>query len=188
MKYYKLDNARVSEAKNNEPLHCYFADGKTSFYASESGEALNSPFVELKKSQLPKEFIDAMHSAFASDREYFLKKAKDKTLEIESFKSSILGEEYIYDFSMEDQVNFNQAREYSKELGSANIRATRAKDGVKGNYLHTHEQIASLFDAWYAYKTKILNAFSEFKIELNNADTRKEIEKCFSNFEKKIKE
>lgn len=188
MKFYKLENSQIQDARHSNRLDCYYADGETSYYASESNEELNAPFVELKKSQMPKEFIDSMRLAFASDREFFFKKAKEKTLEIETFKSSVLGEEYIYDFTMEDQVNMAQAREYSRELGSVGIRATRAKDGVKDNYLHTHEQISSLFDAWYGYKTKILNAFSEFKIELKNADTRKEIEKSFSSFENKIKE
>lgn len=191
MKYYKLKNSRVIDARNSQPLDCYYADGTFSFYVSESGEILQDPFVEIQKEDLPQEFIDAFDEMVKSYKAGLMVKAQEIVDGIVEFKSSAIGEELIYDLAQQDQINLAQAREYLKSGNSESkvgIRATKVSTGIKDNYMHTGDQISQVFDEWYVYKSKILDAFSTMKIELAQATTKLEASDAYQKFQSTIKE
>ena len=185
MKIYKLDNTKVSEAKNTNPLDCVFADGTFSFYVSESDEELVAPFEALAFDDLPQEAKDNLQTALNDTKLGYLNQAQSKVDGITLFVSDVLGSTHTYDFSMEDQTNLLEAKAYIDSLGdsdSVGIRCT-AENGIKDNYPHTKAQVSKLFNDWYSVKSSILNAFSTFKIELGSATSKSECESAFNKFE-----
>lgn len=187
MKIYKLDNTKVAEAKHSNPLDCVFADGTFSFYTSESDEELKAPFEEISKEKLPAEAIEQMRANLEGTKAKLLEEAKKIVGNITYFRSEVLGEEHWYDMGEQDQINLSQAREYLSLMPKdtkVKIRCTNA-EGIKDNMEHTKEQVNQLFEDWYALKSAILNAFSTFKIELENAITQGEAKMIFESFEGK---
>ena len=87
----------------------------------------------------------------------------------------------------QDQINLSQAREYLSLMPDAKVKI-RCTDtnNVKDNVEHTKEQINKLFEDWFVSKSAILNAFSIFKIELENAITQGGAKMVFESFEGKI--
>ncbi|WP_300224028.1 hypothetical protein [uncultured Helicobacter sp.] len=187
MKIYKLDNTKVAEAKHSNPLDCVFADGTFSFYVSESDEVLNTPFEEITKEDLPAEAIKQMKVSLESTKSKLLDEAKKIVSGITLFKSDVLGKEHWYDMQEQDQINLSQAREYLSLMPDAKVKI-RCTDtsNVKDNVEHTKEQINKLFEDWFVSKSAILNAFSIFKIELENAITQGGAKMVFESFEGKI--
>lgn len=184
MKYYKLDNTKITEAKNTDPLDCVFADGTFSFYVSESDEELVAPFEEVEKEKLPTEAVEQMQESLRGFKDKVLGEALSLTGSITTFKSGVLGEEFIYDMGEQDQINLSQAREYLSLMPEGKVVQIRCTDsnGVKDNRSHTKEQVNQLFEEWYATKNAILNAYSTLKIELENALTKGEAELAFEVF------
>lgn len=184
MKHYKLDNTKVSEARNTNPLDCVFADGTFSYYVSESDEALVSPFEEVAFDDLPQEAKDNLQTALNDTKLGYLNQAQSKVEGITLFVSDVLGSTHTYDFSMEDQTNLLEAKAYIDSLGdsdSVGIRCT-AENGIKDNYPHTKAQVSKLFNDWYSVKSSILNAFSTLKLELGSATSKSECESAFTKF------
>lgn len=183
MKYYKLDNTKVSEAKNTNPLDCVLADGTFSFYVSESDEELVAPFEKITKEDLPDEAIEQVKTNLEGTKARLLEEANKIVSNITYFRSEVLGEEHWYDMGEQDQINLSQAREYLSLMPDAKvkIRCTDA-NGLKDNVEHTKEQVNQLFEDWYIGKSAILNAFSTFKIELENALSKSETEALFDAF------
>lgn len=185
MKFYKLDNTKVSEARHTNPLDCVFADGTFSFYASESDEVLDAPFEAVEFDALPQEAKDNITQSLNDTKLGYLGKAQSRVDGITLFVSDVLGSTHTYDFSMEDQTNLLEAKAYIDSLGdsdSVGIRCT-AENGIKDNYPHTKAQVSKLFNDWYSVKSSILNAFSTFKIELGSATSKSECESAFNKFE-----
>lgn len=184
MKYFKLDNTKILEAKNTNPLDCVFADGTFSYYVSESDEELKAPFEAMSKEELPAEAIEQMRANLEGTKAKLLEEAKKIVGNITYFRSDVLGEEHWYDMGEQDQINLSQAREYLSlmpEDTKVKIRCTNAED-IKDNVEHTKEQVNQLFEDWYALKSAILNAFSTFKIELEKALSKSEAEAMFEAF------
>lgn len=184
MKYYKLDNTKVMEARNTNPLDCVFADGTFSFYASESDEVLDAPFEAVEFDALPQEAKDNITQSLNDVKLGYLGKAQSRVDGITLFVSDVLGSTHTYDFSMEDQTNLLEAKAYIDALGDSDtvgIRCT-AENGIKDNYPHTKVQVSKLFNDWYSVKSSILNAFSTFKIELGSATSKSECESAFTKF------
>lgn len=185
MKFYKLDNTKVSEAKHTNPLDCVFADGVFSFYVSESDEVLDAPFEAVEFDALPQEAKDNITQSLNDTKLGYLNQAQSKVEGITLFVSDVLGSTHTYDFSMEDQTNLLEAKAYIDSLGDSDtvgIRCT-AENGIKDNYPHTKVQVSKLFNDWYSVKSSILNAFSTFKIELGSATSKSECESAFNKFE-----
>lgn len=185
MKFYKLDNTKILEAKNTNPLDCVFADGTFSFYVSESDEVLDAPFEAVEFDALPQEAKDNITQSLNDIKLGYLGKAQSRVDGITLFVSDVLGSTHTYDFSMEDQTNLLEAKAYIDALGDSDtvgIRCT-AENGIKDNYPHTKVQVSKLFNDWYSVKSSILNAFSTFKIELGSATSKSECESAFNKFE-----
>lgn len=184
MKHYKLDNTKITEARNTNPLDCVFADGTFSFYASESDEVLDAPFESVEFDALPQEAKDNIAQSLNDTKLGYLGKAQSRVDGITLFVSDVLGSTHTYDFSMEDQTNLLEAKAYIDSLGdsdSVGIRCT-AENGIKDNYPHTKAQVSKLFNDWYSVKSSILNAFSTLKIELGSATSKSECESAFTKF------
>lgn len=184
MKYYKLDNTKILEARNTNPLDCVFADGTFSFYVSESDEELVAPFEALAFDDLPQEAKDNLQTALKDTKLGYLGKAQSRVDSITLFVSDVLGSTHTYDFSLEDQANLLEAKAYIDSLGdsdSVGIRCT-AENGIKDNYPHTKAQVSKLFNDWYSVKSSILNAFSTLKLELGSATSKSECESAFTKF------
>lgn len=185
MKFYKLNNTKITDARNTQTLDCCFADGTFSFYVSESDEALVSPFEEVVFDDLPQEAKDNIKTALNDTKLGYINQAKSKVGGITLFVSDVLGSTHTYDFSMEDQANLLQAKAYIDSLGdsdSVGIRCT-AENGIKDNYPHTKAQVLKLFNDWYSVKSSILNAFSTLKIEIASATSKIECESAFNKFQ-----
>lgn len=185
MKFYKLNNTKIIEARNTDPLDCVFADGSFSFYVSESYEELVAPFEALAFDDLPQEAKDNIQTALNNTKLGYLNQAQSKLDGITLFVSDVLGSTHTYDFSMEDQTNLLEAKAYIDALGDSDtvgIRCT-AENGIKDNYPHTKVQVSNLFNDWYSVKSSILNAFSTLKIELGSATSKSECESAFNKFE-----
>ena len=186
MKFYKLNNTKITEARNTDPLDCVFGDGAFSFYVSESDEELASPFEALAFDDLPQEAKDNIQTALNGTKLGYLNQAQSKLDGITVFVSNVLGSTHTYDFSMEDQTNLLEAKAYIDALGDGDtvgIRCT-AENGIKDNYPHTKDQVSKLFNDWYSFKSSILNAFSTLKIELGSATSKSECESAFTKFSK----
>ena len=184
MKFYKLNNTKITEARNTQPLDCCFADGTFSFYVSESDEELVAPFEALEFDDLPQEAKDNIQTALNNTKLGYINQAQSKLDGITLFVSDVLGSTHTYDFSMEDQTNLLEAKAYIDALGDSDtvgIRCT-AENGIKDNYPHTKVQVSKLFNDWYSVKSSILNAFSTFKIELGSATSKSECESAFTKF------
>lgn len=184
MKYYKLDNTKITEARNANPLDCVFGDGAFSFYVSESDEELVAPFEALAFDDLPQEAKDNLQTALNDTKLGYLNQAQSKVEGITLFVSDVLGSTHTYDFSMEDQTNLLEAKAYIDALGDSDtvgIRCT-AENGIKDNYPHTKAQVSKLFNDWYSVKSSILNAFSTLKLELGSATSKSECESAFTKF------
>ena len=184
MKFYKLNNTKITEARNTQPLDCCFADGTFSFYVSESDEELVAPFEALEFDDLPQEAKDNIQTALNNTKLGYINQAQSKVEGITLFVSDVLGSTHTYDFSMEDQTNLLEAKAYIDALGDSDtvgIRCT-AENGIKDNYPHTKVQVSKLFNDWYSVKSSILNAFSTFKIELGSATSKSECESAFTKF------
>lgn len=184
MKFYKLDNTKILEAKNTNHLDCVFGDGAFSFYVSESDEELVAPFEALAFDDLPQEAKDNLQTALNNTKLGYLNQAQSKVEGITLFVSDVLGSTHTYDFSMEDQTNLLEAKAYIDALGDSDtvgIRCT-AENGIKDNYPHTKVQVSKLFNDWYSVKSSILNAFSTLKIELGSATSKSECESAFTKF------
>lgn len=184
MKYFKLDNTKILEARNTNPLDCVFADGAFSYYTSESDEELKAPFEEISKEKLPAEAIEQMRANLEGTKAKLLEEAKKIVGNITYFRSEVLGEEHWYDMGEQDQINLSQAREYLSLMPKdtkVKIRCTNSED-IKDNLEHTKEQVNQLFEDWYALKSAILNAFSTFKIELENTLSKSEAEALLEAF------
>lgn len=186
MKFYKLNNTKITEARNTHPLDCVFADGTFSFYVSESDEELVAPFEALAFDDLPQEAKDNIQTALNDTKLGYLNQAQSKIDGITVFVSDVLGSTHTYDFSMEDQTNLLEAKAYIDSLGDSDtvgIRCT-AENGIKDNYPHTKAQVSKLLNDWYSVKSSILNAFSTLKIELGSATSNIECESAFTKFSK----
>lgn len=186
MKFYKLNNTKITEARNTDPLDCVFGDGALSFYVSESDEDLVAPFEALAFDDLPQEAKDNIQTALNDTKIGYINQAKSKVERITLFVSDVLGSTHTYDFSMEDQTNLLEAKAYIDSLGdsdSVGIRCT-AENGIKDNYPHTKAQVSKLFNDWYSVKSSILNAFSTLKIELGSSTSKSECESAFTKFSK----
>lgn len=184
MKFYKLDNTKVTEARHENELVCVFGNETLSFYVSESDEELVAPFEALAFDDLPQEAKDNLQTALNDTKLGYLNQAQSKLDSITLFVSDVLGSTHTYDFSMEDQTNLLEAKAYIDSLGDSDtvgIRCT-AENGIKDNYPHTKVQVSKLFNDWYSVKSSILNAFSTFKIELGSATSKSECESAFTKF------
>lgn len=186
MKYYKLDNTKILESRNTNPLDCVFADGAFSFYVSESDEELDAPFEAVEFDALPQEAKDNIAQSLNDTKLGYLNQAQSKVEGITLFVSDVLGSTHTYDFSMEDQTNLLEAKAHIDDLGDSDtvgIRC-RAENGIKDNYPHTKVQVSKLFNDWYSVKSSILNAFSTLKIDLGSATSKIECESAFAKFSK----
>lgn len=188
MKFYKLDNTKILEAKNTNPLDCVFGDGVYSFYVSQSDELLKAPFEKITKEDLPELAIKQMKEGLSLTKTELLNKTKEMTERIIIFKSDVLGQMHYYDMDKEDQLNLSQAREYLSLMPDerVKIRCTNL-EGIKDNLEHTKEQVDQLFKDWIVSKNAILNAYSTFKIDLENALIKSEADLAFEKFNKEIK-
>lgn len=185
MKFYKLENTRVAEARHNDPLECVFADGTYSFYMSETDEVLGDPFMEVD-GDMPASVTGFIENRLDKLKEDILEDANVLIGAISFFKSSVLGKEYTYDMGEEDQLNLGQAITYLSLIdGTVKIRCTDAA-GVKDNVEHTKEQVTNLFKDWYLFKSNILNKYSTLKIDISKAKTEAEAKLAFEAFKKDI--
>lgn len=187
MKFYKIMNTDLVGLVGTFDFIGYGDDA--SAYA-QSDTDLPSPFVEVQEANLPSSIAESIAKELDSHKTKLMEMALVAVDGLKQFESSVLGEPYIYDFSLEDQINLAQAREFSKVGGDTDtvgIRATKVSTGIKDNYLHTYDKIQRLFNEWYARKEKVLNAFSTMKIEFASATTKADVDLAFTKFETAIK-
>lgn len=175
--YFKIKNEDVAVAVGN--VENMGSVGGFLFVKSDT--PLDAPFEEVQ--DLPLEVQEQMKAGLESTKAKLLDEAKKIVSNITYFRSEVLGQEHWYDMQEQDQINLSQAREYLSLMPDAKVKI-RCTDtnGVKDNVEHTKEQVNQLFEDWYVSKSAILNAFSTFKIGLENALSKSEAEALFEAF------
>lgn len=139
--------------------------GSFEYLGEENGKAfvrskskLKAPFVE---EELPQSLQDKLNAP--------LKEAKQAKIDelnamcdslLTSFSSTALGEEHIYDGSLEDQINLMGALNMGVDMP---FRCRKPHSESKENILHTKEQLAKVFSDGVSYKASIIYRCGELK-------------------------
>lgn len=163
---YELSTAEI---KNVQGTYNYIGSQDNKIYVS--GEGLSAPF---KESTLPYALEQKMQEQLIDakvKKTFAINEHCDRLLT--SFSSSALGEEYIYDMTLEDQINL-------MGLALAKIdtffRCTRKSDKIKDNYEHTAEQIAQVYQDGLTYKAQIIYDCGLLKKHIQACTTLAEVE------------
>ncbi len=164
---YSLIKDKITELEGEFK---YICEDENSVFV-ESKKALKAPF---KKATLSQELKDKLNSSLKELKD---EKCKELNLICDSllkeFKSEALGEAFIYDSTLEDQLNL-------LGLVSANIegyfRCRKESENIKNNVLHTKEQLKQVYDDFLEYKSEILNKCAEFKAKVQEALNLEEIQ------------
>lgn len=129
------------------------------------GEHLSEPFIP---SILPQSLVDSIQLALTRARVEKEKEMNAKCNELLTyFESDALGESYIYDMSVEDQLNL-LGLFLAKSDGF--LRARKGEE-PKANYPHTKAQISKLYADALAYKNRILSQCGVLKSYLLELDS-----------------
>ena len=165
-KYFKIKN---SEILNIEGVY-ENVGMMDDFIFIKSEEELKEPFI---KTELPQTLIEK--------RENDLKEAKEqKEKELNSicdtylkhFESKALGEVYIYDASIEDQLNL-------MGLIIANVdsffRCHKKGENLKQNLEHTKEQLKQVYADGLSHKSKVIKKCGILKARVNECKSIDEV-------------
>lgn len=160
MQIYELEASKILEVQGT---FMFIGEIEGKIYVK--GENLSEPFIP---SSLPQSLQDALNAELLKER-----KEKEKELnakcdeQLLSFESDALGETYIYDMALRDQLNL---------LGLVLSRSdgfVRARKGIepKANYPHTKAQISKLYADSLARKNEILLQCGVLKSHLQTLDS-----------------
>lgn len=159
-KIYELQACRALEVQGSFE---YIGEYQGKIYVR--GNGLKKPFVS---SSLP-ESLGINHSlnlqnAREAKKQEFTAQCDERLLH---FSSLALGENHIYDMSLEDQINLMGAIIVGND---APVRC--AKEGEeKANILHTKKQLQQVYEECIAYKNDVLNICAMLKSYLNSLDS-----------------
>ncbi|PAF46415.1 hypothetical protein BKH46_07445 [Helicobacter sp. 12S02634-8] len=167
MHTYKLPIAQIQSVQGN--FKSLYSD--SDFVYIQSDTELNDPFIQ---TQIPEPYIQALSQALES------KKTEKKNQmnifcakEIEKCNSNALGEEYIYDLGLTDQINI-LALVVSGNGGS--VRAAKATDPLdKSNISHTKEELSKLYEDMQTHKNALLAKCGKLKDKIQEANTEDEV-------------
>lgn len=136
-------------------------------------EAKKKLYDFFEKTSLPQSFVfkqaTELESAKAAKCEELNKKCDELLL---SFESEALGEVYVYDSELEDQLNL---------LGivSANIdsffRCRKKDESIKQNLPHSKEQLKQVYADGLSFKSKMIYRCGELKALVQNAKSLDEV-------------
>lgn len=148
--------------------------GEESGRAYVRGENLSEPFIE---DTLPKRLQDL--------QDLPLLEAKEQKIQeinaicngfLKSFKSKALGDTYIYDGDLEDQINLMGAVSANVDMP---FRCRRDEErSSKENILHTKEQLKQVYSDGIAYKAEIVfkcGVIKSYCEKLDNIDEVKRL-------------
>lgn len=136
-------------------------------------EAKKKLYDFFEKATLPESYTKAQEQALALAKQEKCKQLNDKCDELLlSFESDALGEVYVYDSELEDQLNL---------LGivSANIdsyfRCRKKDESIKANLPHSKEQLKQVYADGLAYKSQMIYRCGELKAKVQKALSLDEI-------------
>ncbi|MBR2112590.1 MAG: hypothetical protein IJ950_06670 [Helicobacter sp.] len=153
--------------------------GSFEYLGEENGKAfvrsktkLQAPFIE---EELPQSLQDKLNTP--------LKEAKEAKITelnamcdslLKEFSSTALGVEYIYDGSLEDQINLIGAINLGVDMP---FRCRKPHSESKENILHTKEQLAKVFNDGASYKANIINQCGALKSYVESLEDIESIER-----------
>lgn len=115
------------------------------------GEDLKPPFV--KEDNLPLSLQESLQIQLNLAKEQKIKEINSLCAsKLKTLKSSALGEEYVYDGIIEDQINLAGAVYMNKDMP---FRCAK-EGGLKSPVLHTKEQLRQVYTEWIDYKSNII--------------------------------
>ena len=159
---YELDKEYILDVKGEYEFIC---EDENKIYVR--AKALSEPF---KLSSIPLSYELNLTEELNKLKEQKINEMNTKCDELlTKFSSSALGEEYIYDAKLEDQLNL-------MGLVSANIDSffrCRKKEGVKANVEHTKEQLKQVYIDGLTYKSQIIyicGVLKAYILEQNSKD------------------
>lgn len=156
-KIYSIQKSQILEVKG---VFDYIGEDYEKIYVR-STTKLSKPFVEdTIPASLQQKLDEPLKLAKARKIEE-LNKACDNLLL--SFSSSALGEEYIYDGSLEDQINLMGAVNMGVDMP---FRCKKANSETKENIPHTKEQLAQVFSDGVNYKASVIYKCGALKSEV----------------------
>lgn len=165
MQVYELDKNDILEAVGS---FAYVGESNGKIYVE--GEDLSEPFIP---SSLPKSLqdtINAMLEALRKEKEKELNAKCDELLQ--SFKSRALGQTYIYDMNVEDQLNLMALA----ALGIDSFFRCYKKGEPKANHPHTAAQLQKVYADGIKYKSDMIYRCGVLKAYLLSLKTKEEIE------------
>lgn len=172
MAIYKFNQSLILQAVGEYKTHCYedgfvFVEAKKKLY----------DFWE--KATLPESYLAAQAEALSVAQKAKceeLNKACDK--ELESFKSSALGEEYTYDLATEDQINYMGLAMAGQDAFMRCYKVDEKGEiiGYKQNLPHTAAQIQAAYADGVAHKLAQIKKCGELKEQAQKATSIEELE------------
>ncbi|MCX7998441.1 MAG: hypothetical protein N3A69_05740 [Leptospiraceae bacterium] len=106
---------------------------------------------------------------------------KAKELIEGGFVCNALGENYVYDTSLEDQFNIKSLLDLG--LKEAEIRCRKEGSSQKEFVLHTKAQIAKIVQDFAKYKMEILRKAHEMKVEISSINNTLAVYEYLVNFD-----
>lgn len=175
MKYYSIQKPQITEVKG---VFEYIGEDYEKIYVR-SNAKLKAPFVE---EELPQSLQEKLNAPIKEAKKAKIAELNSKCDELlVSFCSKALGEEHIYDGSLEDQINLMGAVNMGVDMP---FRCRKATSEHKENILHTKEQLRQVFNDGASYKANIINQCGALK---SYVESLTEIEAIQSvNWESKI--
>lgn len=165
---YELDKKYILDVKGEYEFIC---EDENNIYVR--AENLDNPF---KISSIPLSYELSLTEELNKLKEQKINEMNAKCDELlTEFSSSALGEEYIYDAKLEDQLNL-------MGLVSANIDSffrCRKKEGLKANIEHTKEQLKQVYIDGLTYKSEIIyicGVLKAYILEQNSKDVLQDLQ------------
>lgn len=165
MQVYELDKNDILQVIGSFD---YIGEYEGKIYVK--GENLSEPFIP---SSYPQPLQDKMNAELLNAR-----KEKEKELNAEcderlkSFESNALGEVYIYDMNVEDQLNLMAL----SSLGIDSYFRCYKSGEPKANIPHTKAQLKKVYADGVKYKSEIIYACGVLKAYLLTLENREQIE------------
>ena len=167
MGIYALEKSEVLQVEGE---FSYVGEDEDKIFV-ESSKALKAPF---KKASLPQELEDELNARLEEAK---AQKCAELNAKCDSFlnefKSEALGEAYVYDSKLEDQLNL-------LGLVSANIdgyfRCRKENESVKNNVEHSKAQLKQVYNDGLRHKSAMIYKCGELKAKLMQAKNVEAVE------------
>ncbi|MCE3037512.1 hypothetical protein LW135_06720 [Helicobacter sp. faydin-H20] len=137
----------------------------------EDERELKEPFLLLE--DLPQSLKNKMQKELEEAKENKIKEINNQCdLLLKTFKSDALGEVYIYDAKLEDQLNL-----MGLVLAGVDsfFRCQKQEEVFKQNIPHSKEQLKKLYQDALLYKSRIIGYCGELKKRVENCNSIDEI-------------